>query len=363
MELAERAEAETRNEVSVILGVDTHQDTHVAVVLDGIGRRLGTLSVSANTAGYRKLLSCARDFGTVEHAGVEGTGSFGAGLTRFLQAEGIEVSEVIRPKRRDQYRSGKSDPIDAEAAARSVLAGTTTGKPKGADGEVEMIRTLRAARRSAIKARSQAANQLKAMLITAPEELREKLGGLSTAKLVAKAARFRGVGNPGDVAAATKLALRSIARRHQVLSEEIAELDEQLDQLVARVAPELVAIDGVGTDTAASLLIAAGDNPERLKSEAAFAHLCGAAPIPASSAKTVRHRLNRQGNRDANRALYVIAVGRMSREERTRTYVAKRTAEGKSKKEILRCLKRYIAREVYRILISTTQISPPISVP
>lgn len=269
---------------------------------------------------------------------------------------------MIRPKRRNQYRSGKSDPIDAEAAARAVLAGTSTGKPKGADGEVEMIRTLRAARRSAIKARSQAANQLKAMLVTAPEELREKLDGLSTAKLVAKAARFKGVGEPGDVAAATKLALRSLARRYQQLSEEIANLDEQLDRLVLKAAPELVAVDGVSTDTAASLLIAAGDNPERLKSEAAFAHLCGVAPIPASSGKTVRHRLNRQGNRDANRALYVIVLCRMSREKRTRAYVAKRIAEGKSKKEIIRCLKRYVAREIYRTLILPLRASPSISV-
>jgi transposase len=166
------------------------------------------------------------------------------------------------------------------------------------------------------------------------------------------------------VQAATKFALRSVARRHQRLSEEICELDEQLDRLVAEAAPELVALEGVGTDTAASLLIAAGDNPpERLKNEAAFAHLCGAAPIPASSGKSVRHRLNRHGNRDANRALYVIALCRMSREERTRTYVAKRTAEGKTKKEIIRCLKRYIAREVYRILASLSLNKPSILAP
>jgi transposase len=293
--------------------------------------------------------------------GVEGTGSFGAELTRFLQAEEIEVFEVTRPKRRDQYRSGKSDPIDAEAAARAILAGIATGRPKGADGEVEMIRALRAVRRSAVKARSQAVNQLKAMLITAPEELREKLDGLSTAKLVRRAARFRSTIHPDDVPTATKHALRSVARRYQRLSEEIRELEEQLDRLVAEAAPELVAIDGISTDTAASLLVAAGDNPERLKSEAAFAHLCGVAPIPASSGKIVRHRLNRQGNRDANRALYVIALGRMSREERTRAYVAKRTAEGKSKKEIIRCLKRYIAREIYRVLISPLRASPSIS--
>jgi len=280
-----------------------------------------------------------------------------------LKGRRINVSEVIRPKRRDQYRAGKSDPIDAEAAARAVVAGTATGQPKSADGEVEMIRTLRITRRSAVKARVGAANQLQNLLITAPEGLKSELCGLSTARVVAIASRFRPSPNPSDVEAATKFALRSVARRYQRLSEEISELDEQLDRLVSEAAPELVAVKGVGTDTAASLLIAAGDNPERLENEAAFAHLCGAAPIPASSGKSVRHRLNRHGNRDANRALYVIAVCRMNRDERTRSYVAKRTAEGKSKKEIIRCLKRYIAREIYRVLSSLSLHKPSISVP
>jgi len=226
-----------------------------------------------------------------------------------------------------------------------------------------MIRALRITRRSAVKARAQAANQIQALLITAPEGLKSELCGLSTARLVVRTARFRPGTNPSDVEAATKFALRSLARRYQHLSEEIGELDEQLNRLVAEVAPELVAVEGIGTDTAASLLIAAGDNPERLRNKAAFAHLCGAAPIPASSGKTVRHRLNRHGNRDANRALYVIAVCRMSRDKRTRAYVAKRTAEGKSKKEIIRCLKRYIAREIYRILASPSLHSPSISEP
>jgi len=305
----------------------------------------------------------ASEFGHLEHAGVEGTGSFGAGLARFLKAQEIKVFEVIRPKRRDQYRSGKSDPIDAEAAARAVLAGTATGEPKDADGEVEMIRTLRTTRRCAVKARAGAANQLQTLLVTAPEGLKSDLCGLSTARLVEKASRLRPGANPSNVEAATKFALRSVSRRYQQLSEEISELDEQLDRLVTEAAPELVAVDGVGTDTAASLLIAAGDNPERLRDEAAFAHLCGAAPIPASSGQTIRHRLNRHGNRDANRALYVIAVCRMSRDERTRAYVAKRTAEGKSKKEIIRCLKRYIAREIYRILSSLPSRNSPISTP
>ena len=345
------------------MGVDTHKDIHVAVALDGLGRRLGALSVPTTPTGYKELVDWAKGFGPLGRAGVEGTGSFGAGLTRFLRAEGIEVFEVIRPRRRDQYRSGKSDPIDAEAAARAVLAGTATGRPKGADGEVEMIRTLRAARRSAVKARAQAANQLRAMLITAPERLKSELRTLSTAKLVARSSRFRPGTDLAGVEATTKFAMRSVARRYQRLSEEIYELDEQLGRLVAQAAPQLLAVEGVSTDTAASLLIAAGDDPERLKNEAAFAHLCGAAPIPASSGKTVRHRLNRHGDRDANRALYVIAMCRMSRDERTRTYVARRTKEGKTKKEIIRCLKRYIAREVYRVLASLSLNKPPVSVP
>ena len=238
------------------------------------------------------------------------------------------------------------------------MADTASGEPKTADGPVEMARVLRVARRSALKARTQAANQLRALLSTAPEGLRSELRGLSRDKLVATAARLRPGDRPNDLVAASKLAMRCVARRHLRLSEEIAALDEQLDRLVAEVAPALVALRGVGTDTAASLLIAAGDNPERLKSEAAFAHLCGAAPVAASSGKTRRHRLNRGGNRDANRALYVIALGRMSWDERTRAYVARRTAEGKSKREIARCLKRFIAREVYRVLTS-----PPMSLP
>lgn len=358
----ERPEEFVSAEVAVTLGVDTHKDAHVAVALDGLGRHLGTISVPNTGNGYRKLMQWAEGLGDIECAGVEGTGSFGACLTRFLIARGTEVREVVRPKRRDQYRSGKSDPIDAEVAARAVLAGTATSLPKGADGQVEMIRALRATRRSAVKARTQAANHMNALLITAPEGLRAELCGLSTSKLVKRAARFRLGRCPDDVTTATKFALRSVSRRHLQLSEEISELDGQLDRLVADVAPELIAVEGIGTDTAASLLIAAGDNPERLRSEAAFAHLCGVAPIPASSGKIVRHRLNRRGNRDANRALYAIAFGRMRRDQRTRDYVARRTAEGKSKKEIIRCLKRYIAREVYRILTFPPLNKSPISV-
>ena len=356
------AERPETTEVAVILGVDTHLDFHVAVAIDHLGRRLGESNVPTTAKGYERLLRWAEGFGPVRCAGVEGTSSYGAGLARHMRTRGIEVLEVERPKhrRRSSRRNlKKSDPSDAYSAARAVLAGEASGVPKSADGRVEMIRTLRAARRSAIKARTQAANQLQGLRVTAPEDLLNRLRGLSTKELVSVAARFRLAGGPSDVPAATKFALRWVARRYEALSAEIDELDAHLGPLVAQVAPELVALPGIGTDSAATLLIAAGDNPQRLGSEASFANLCGVSPIEASSGKVVRHRLNRGGNREANRALYMTCLARMRRDLRTKEYVARRTAEGKSKREIIRCLKRYLAREVYRVLISCVARSSP----
>jgi transposase len=342
--------------VEVILGVDTHLDFHVAVAMDHMGRRLGESSVPTTVKGYEGLLCWAEGFGPLRCAGVEGTSSYGAGLARHLKSQGIEVLEVERPKRRrggSRRNVEKSDPSDAERAARAVLAGETSGVPKSGDGRVEMIRTRRAARRSAMKARTQAANQLQGLRVTAPEELLNRLRGLSRKELVSVAARFRIGDDLRDVPSATKFALRSVARRYEALSEEIAELEAHLDRLVAQVAPELVSLAGIGTDHAATLLMVAGDNPQRLRSEASFASLCGVSPIEASSGKVVRHRLNRGGNREANRALYMICLARMRRDRRTKEYVARRTQEGKSKREIIRCLKRYVAREVYRVLVSS----------
>jgi transposase len=340
----------------VVLGVDTHLDVHVAVAVDQLGRRLGELRVPTTARGYERLLGWAEGFGPVGCAGIEGTSSYGAGLVRHLKAAGVSVVEVERPKRRHLRRKGKSDPIDAEAAARAVLAGEALGEPKSGDGKVEMIRTLRSARQSAVKSRSQAANQLKALLVTAPEVLRHRLRELPTKELVASCARFRLGNDPDDVETATEFALRSVARRHEALSEEITELDVQLDRLVAEVAPKLISLPAIGTHHAATLLVVAGDNPQRLRSEASFASLCGVSPIEASSGKVVRHRLNRGGNRDANRALHMICVVRMGSDHRTRKYLARRTAEGKNKWEIMRCLKRYIAREVYHVLVPPTTL-------
>jgi transposase len=350
--------------VRVTVGVDTHTDQHVGVALDQFGRRLGARSVPTTPAGFAALLAWARTFGTVEQFGVEGTGSYGAGLTRWLRARGLAVIEVERPHRHDRQarrRRGKSDPLDAEAAARAVQAGTVIGQPKAGDGHVEMIRTLRLARRSAMKARTQAANQLHAVVVTAPDELRARLRALPLAELITLAAAFRPV-RAGSVLstplAAAKLALKGLAVRYRQLSAEIDALDVHLEQLVATAAPELIAVKGVGTDIAGALLVAAGDNPDRLHSEAAFASLCGVAPIPASSGRTNRHRLSRGGDRDANRALYLLALGRMGWDPRTRTYVVRRTAAGLSKPEIIRCLKRYLARELYHILTGPAP-SPP----
>jgi transposase len=327
-------------------GVDTHRDLHVAAVIDDAGRVLGTAEFPSTVAGHRRLLRWLRRHGEVARVGVEGTGAWGAGLARFLTAEGVTVVEVDRPNRQRRRRHGKSDPVDAEAAARAALNGDATGVPKTRTGQVEAIRALRVARRSAIKARTQAANQLHALVVTAPDELRSRLRCLPLAELAATAARFR-PGPPTTAMAATKTAMAEIARRWQTLCEEIARLDAHLDTLVADVAPSLVARHGVGTDTAGAILVAAGDNPDRLSNERAFAALCSASPLDASSGLQRRHRLNRGGDRSANQALWRIALVRMSTCPRTRAYLIRRTTEGRTKKEIIRCLKRYIARELY----------------
>jgi transposase len=334
---------------TVTIGVDTHKDLHVAAARDQLGRRRATTQVPVTSAGYAQLLAWAASLGQVQAWGVEGTGSYGAGLARFLVAHGQQVVEINRPDRAARRRRGKSDPVDADAAARAVQAGEATGIPKAQDGVVEMLRALRAARQTAVKARTQAINALKGLLITAPDELREQLGGLSTSKLIAAAAALA----PGALhtpTAATMLALRSLAERYQHLDAEITLLTGKLDTLTAKAAPALRALLGVGPDSAAALLVTAGDNPGRLRSEAAFAALCGSSPVEASSGKTRRHRLNRGGDRQANAALHRVVIVRLRWHQLTRDYVARRTAEGKTSKEIIRCLKRYIAREVFAAL-------------
>jgi len=338
----------------VTVGVDTHLDVHVAHAKDALGRRLATVSIPTTPAGYRDLLAWARGLGEVDAWGVEGTGCYGAALARFLVVHGQVVLEVNRPDRQARRRRGKSDPVDAEAAARAVQAGEVTAVPKASSGYVEMLRSLRVARATAVKARTQAINALKALVVTAPQNLREQLRGRSATMLVREAAALR----PGpleDPTAAAKLALRTLARRHQALSAEITTLDTELDRLVAKAAPGLVALFGIGPDSAGALLVAAGDNPDRLRSDAAFSMLCGSSPIQASSGKTIRHRLNRGGDRQANAALHRIVVVRLRWHQPTKDYMARRLTEGKSKNEIIRCLKRYVAREVFAVLNQMVQ--------
>jgi len=322
----------------VIVGVDTHADTHTAAVIDTAGRLLGHRQFDAHPAGYRQLLSWLEPHGHLLKVGVEGTGSYGAGLTRFLTAQQIPVLEVNRTDRSTRRRHGKSDPIDAEAAARAVLAGTAAGIPKAGTGPVEAIRAIRIARRSAIKARTSALNALLALVTTAPAPLRCQLTGLRADHLARAAAQLRPNCDLTDCTTATKIAMRRLGIRCRQLSDEIAQADQDLRTLTAATAPDLLDQFGVGPHTAAQLLITAGDNPDRLHTEASFAALCGTSPIPASSGKTNRHRLNRGGDRSANHALHTIVLVRMRHHQPTREYVARRRAEGLSTKETMRCL-------------------------
>ncbi|MCO7218364.1 IS110 family transposase [Klenkia sp. PcliD-1-E] len=338
----------------VTVGVDPHSDTHHAAVFDEVGRPIADAGFPTTPEGYRHLREWAAEHGEVAAFGVEGTGAYGAGLARDLRAAGQVVIEVDRPDRKTRRQHGKSDPIDAYAAAAAVLSGAAVGIPKTRDGQVEAIRTLRVARRSAIKGRTQAINQLKAVVLTGPAQLRLALAGQSTRELLGTCRRMRTTQPPSQasdpVAAATRSTLRRLARRITALTEEIADIDTELQPLVQATAPQLMDVYGVGTEVGAQLLITAGDDPDRLRSEAAFAQLCGTAPLPASNGRTTRHRLNRGGDRHANYALHVIALVRLSAHQPTRDYAARRRAQGLSNLKIIRCLKRYIAREIHHVL-------------
>jgi transposase len=331
---------------AVIGGVDTHKHIHVAAVCDPLGRVLASDTFPTTTAGFKALLRFLRSHGELAAVGVEGTGCWGGGLARWLAARDVHVVEVDRPNRQARRRRGKSDTIDAEEAARAVVAGRARTVPKTGTGPVEMARQLRVARRSAIKQRTQALLQLQALADTAPDELRDTVKKLRYAQLIATAARFR----PGELttpSAAAKYAMSALARRIQHLDTEIEGLDAHLKTILTAAHPALLAAHGVGPDTAGALLVAAGDNPERLLTEQAFAALCGASPVQASSGNTHRHRLNRGGDRQANSALWRIVLVRMKTHPPTRDYVTRRTAEGLAKRDIMRCLKRYVAREIY----------------
>ena len=340
---------ETSSSPDVVVGIDTHKHTHMAVALGANGGWLGSLKLDAKRSGYQELIRWAAAFGSSPVFAVEGTGCYGAGLCRALQAADLPVVEVNRPDRSTRRRIGKDDTIDAEAAARACIAGTASVIPKAGDALVEMIRMLKVAKDSATANRTAALNQLHAIVVTAPAALRERLQRLKRKELIESCAGLRS-GEINTPLAAAKMTLRILARRIQQLDHELKETVAQLDRLTMQLCPELRNTYGVGVDISATLVVAVGDNQERMKSEASFAALCGVNPLPASSGKVVRHRLNRSGNRQANCALHRIVICRLQRHQQTKEYVERRTAEGRSMKEIIRCLKRFVAREVFGIL-------------
>lgn len=331
-------------------GVDTHADTHTVAALDGLGRQLGHATFPVSRAGYDQLLAWLAGHGRIVAVGVEGTGSYGAGLARHLTGRGVVVVEVDRPDRRARRKHGKSDPVDAVAAARAVQAGVATSTPKTRDRVVESIRAVRIARNGAVKAHTAAINTLRQMIITAPDMLREQLNGMNRRALITACVRLRPTEDLADPHQATKIALRRLAKRCQQLAAEITEADADLKTLIQQAAPRLLDQIGVGPQVAGQLLTTAGDNPDRLTSEASFAALCGVSPLRASSGKTERHRLNRGGDRAANAALYTVVLVRMRHDQRTRDYVKRRTTQGKTKPEIMRCLKRYVARQLHPLI-------------
>jgi len=341
----------------VIGGVDTHKDLHVAAVVDTEAVVLATESFSTTRAGYRAMVRWMRTFGDIRRIGVEGTGSYGAGITRHLTEAGIEVLEVDRPDRSDRRRRGKSDTLDAQAAALAALTGRRTSIPKRKDGLVESLRVLRLTRATAIRSRTKALQLLRMHVVSAPEELRDQVRNLTRMQLLRTCAAWRpdtiGFRDP---VIATRIALKSLARRILELNDEIANLDELINPLVAELAPQLLARPCIGVEIAGQILVTLGDNPTRIRTEAAFAMLCGVAPLPASSGKTQRHRLNRGGDRQANRALHMAAISRMRTDQRTKAYVARKTAQGHSNLEIIRCIKRYLAARS-----TTSSASPQLS--
>jgi transposase len=339
---------------SVIGGIDTHQDLHTAAVIGADGAVLGSESFSTTRAGYRAMLRWFRSHGEVLRVGVEATGTYGAGITRHLALAGIPVLEVTGPDKSFRRAKGKDDALDAVAAARAALTGQRVQVAKDRNGAVEALRVLRTTRKTAIKCRRAALQQRHNTIVAAPDELRDQLRNLTRMQRLRLCAAWRpDTLGYRDPVIATKIAIKSLARRILNLNDEVADLDRLIEPLVEELGGNLTRREGVGIESAGEFIVVAGENPDRLRSEAGFAMLCGACPIPASSGKTQRHRLNRGGNRQANSALHIVVLSRMRMDPRTKRYVERRQAEGKTKREIMRCLKPYIAREIYPVITAT----------
>jgi len=330
----------------LVVGVDTHKDRHSAALVDELGGVRSAIDVGANRAGYQGLLRWAKCESSTRIWVVEGTGSYGAGLAAFLSAEGEVVFEGDRPQRRKRGAAGKSDQLDAIKVAREALARPHHAVPRQR-GQREAMRVLLSTRQGAVNAYKQGLNQLYALVVSAPEPTRERLIQLKGERLIKACTRVRSSGElESRVTAAT---LRQIARRLNLLRAEADDYERQLTGLIHSIAPELLAEPGVGPITAAQLLIS-WSHAGRIRNEGAFAAMAGVAPVPASSGRVVRHRLNHLGDRQLNRALHVVALCRSSFHRPTRDYIARRTAEGKSAREIRRCIKRYLARRFFHLL-------------
>jgi transposase len=332
----------------VVGGVDTHADTHTVAAVDELGRRLGCAVFPATRAGYGALTEWLAGHGRICAVGVEGTGSYGVGLTRWLSAHQIKVVEVNRPNRAERRRRGKSDPVDAEHAAQAVLGNTATVVPKARTGLVESMRLIHATRAGAVKARTAARNTFINTIRTGPDQVREVMQPLTRARQLKAALGYRATGD-GPVAT-VKRCLRRLAVRITELTQEIRAADHDLDRLTRQLAPSMRSRPGFGPETTAQLLITAGDNSDRIGSEAALAGLCGVSPVQASSGRTRYHRLNRGGDRQANRALHMIILNRLRHHEPTRAYLAAHSLDGKASPHLRRVLKRYLVREVYQLL-------------
>lgn len=354
----------TQTAQSITGGVDTHKDLHVAAVVDDHDHLLASESFATTRQGYRLMLEWMRSFGEIRRVGIEATGTYGAGVLRYFQKAGVSVMEVTGPDKHDRRARGKSDTLDAEAAAHAAFAGKRTVTPKTRDGMTEALRVLKAVRKTAVQARRIALQMIGNTIVSAPDAMRDSVRHMTRMKQIRTLAAWRpDMTGFRDMETAYRISLKSLARRYLELHDEIADLDVMIKAIVDGLAPKLVEQESIGYQSAAQLLITAGDNPERLKSEAAFAALCGVSPVPASSGKTSRHRLNRGGDRAANSALHIIAICRLRCDGRTRKYVERRIAGGLSKMEAIRCVKRYIAREVFALIrdryreINQTQIA------
>jgi transposase len=361
---------ETAGHPGVVGGVDTHKDLHMAAVVDEHDRVLGSECFATTRHGYRQMLIWMRSFGELLRVGVECTGTYGAGLLRYLQHAEVTVLEVTAPDRSDRRKRGKDDTLDAENAAHAAFAGVRTVTPRTRDGMIESLRVLKVCRKTAVAARRVALQLIHNTVVCAPDELRESLRTMTRMQLIRTLAAWRpDLSDYRNLTSAYRITLKSLGRRYLELHDEIADLDVMIAALVNELAPDLVSRNSIGYESAAQLLLTAGDNSERLQSEAGFAALCGVSPVPASSGKVTRHRLNRGGDRAANSALHIIAIGRLRTDARTKAYVERRVSEGHSKLEAIRCLKRYIAREVYYVIrkrnrqIGQVQIASKGSVP